>query len=238
MEGSEKVTGNKIFSILEQLKNNHTTIDMHVMGTSFDALSIILDVSNSVFPCFSIDFPGKSRSSVPVIEGRKCHFEFYSEEKIQYKFKAVITAITDKHIKFDFPEFIEKTQRRKAFRVAAPEGTKLNCRINKKVFEFDVLNIGEGGLLVRIKSNRHDPMLFFNGTVLKKLTIASIQDGIAINTDIDLAEIVRVEGKKELGSYYYGIKNTEVGAKSQNEIKRFIYYCQRQLLKKRGGFEA
>ncbi len=237
MEGSEKITGNKIFGILDQLKNNHTTIDMHVMGTSFDALSIILDVSKGVFPYFCIDFPGKSRSSVPVVEGGKCYFEFYSEEKIQCKFKAAITAITDKYIKFDFPEFIEKTQRRKAFRVAAPDGTKLKSSRNKEI-DFDVLNIGEGGLLAGIKSSRHNDSIFFNGSVLKGLTIISFQDGIAINTDVESAEIVRVEDKKELGSFYYGIKFTEVNIKSQNEIKRFIYYCQRQLLKKRGGFEV
>ena len=238
MEGSEKITGNKIFSILEQLKNNHTTVDMHVIGTSFNALSIILDVKKGVFPYFCIDYPTRSRSVVPVVEGKKCYFEFYSEEKIQCKFRAVITSITGSYIKFDFPEFIEKTQRRKAFRVAAPGGTKLKCSIKKNMFEFDVLNIGEGGLLAGIRSIRHDESLLFNGSILKGAVLSSFQDGIAINTGIKSAEIVRVEEKRELGSYYYGIKFTEMDIKSQNEIKKFIYYCQRQLLKKRGGFES
>lgn len=52
MGDSEKIRGKRIFSILEQVKKNHTILNIHEAGTDFDGISIILGISDDPTPRF------------------------------------------------------------------------------------------------------------------------------------------------------------------------------------------
>ena len=237
MDDSEKISGKKIFNILEQLKRNHTIINIHVMGTDFEGLSVILGLSDGEKPTFFIDYPGTSDSFIPISEGNKCYFEFNGEDKIQYSFRTTIDRILGKRIKFFFPEVIERTQRRRAFRISVPSGTKLLYSARGNRFEFDILDISEGGLLAGLKFLHHKKELFFKGVKLYNLSISLTQEDISVMIKVKSVEIIRLENIKERGRFNYGLRFIEIDMENKDVLKRFIYYCQRKVLKKRGGLD-
>jgi hypothetical protein len=106
MEDTEKISGKKIFAILEKLKKDHTILNIHVMGTSYDGLTILLGLSETGNPGFFIDYPGSADSVAPLSVGKKCYFQFSDGERIQYRFKTIIKSIHGRRIKFNFPEYI------------------------------------------------------------------------------------------------------------------------------------
>ena len=236
MDNSEKISGEKIFGILEQVKNNHTILDIHVTGTGFNSLTIILDVSDGENPRFFIDYPGRIDSDTPFSAGKKCYFEFSNEDKIKYRFKATVDGILGKKIKFKFPEFIERSQRRKAFRIPAPSGSKLIYSNNNDRFELDILNVSEDGLLVSQKNKSSGGNIFFEGNILKNMSLSAGQKDNSIRINIGSAEIVRLETANESARINYGLRFTDIDKRERDELRRFIYYCQRKDLQKRGEF--
>lgn len=237
MGDSEKIRGKAIFGILEQVKENHTILNIHVLGTDFDGISIILSISDDKNPRFFIDYPAGGISANLFSAGNTCYFEFSDDERIKYSFKTTIEGVFGKRIKFDFPEFIERSQRRKAFRISMPSGTKLTYRNNDNYFEFDAIDISEGGVLASLEAVNHDSNIFFKGNKLYRLSLFSKSEYGSVRIDIKSAVIVRVNKLNERGRITYGFRFTDIETNAQNELKSFIYYCQRRLLKKRGGIE-
>ena len=238
MDDSEKIRDEKIFSILEQLKNDRTILNIHVMGTDFDGLSIILGISDGESPRFFIDNPSRANHAAPLSVGRKCYFEFNDGDRIKYSFKTTIESIFGKRIKFNFPEFIERSQRRKAFRIPVPKGSRLLCSTNNNQFKFDIINVSEGGLLVSIEAISHNSDILFKGKKFKGLLLSAEQADKSVKINLHSAEIVRVEKMDENGRINYGLKFIDIEKRDQDELRRFIYYCQRRILKKRGGLNS
>ncbi len=233
MDDSEKISGKKIFDILDQLKNDHTILNIHVMGTDFDGLSIILGVSDGENPRFFIDYPGGANSFTLFEKGKKCYFEFSDQGKIKYSFKTTIHNVFGKRIKFNFPEFIERTQRRKVFRVSVPSNTRLVCSNNDIQFKFDIINISEGGLLACLDGKNHRKDILFKGNKLRNLILSIEIDYKPVKINVKTAEIMRLVKIDENRTFNYGLKFTEMDKMEQDELKRFIYYCQRKELQKR-----
>lgn len=237
MDDSEKISGKKIFDILEHLKKSHAILNIHVMGTDFEGLTIILGVSDGEQPRFFIDYPGGGNSPVPLSVGKKCYFEFSDEDKIKHSFKTTVHSIFGKRIKFNFPEFIERSQRRKAFRIPVPSGCRLVYSNSNDQYEFDVMNVSAGGLLVSLKTTYYNSGILFKGNKLKGLVLSSKQQDISVKINIQAAEIVRLEKIDGSERTNYGLKFIEIDKKEEDKLKRFIYYCQRRILKKRGGLD-
>ena len=238
MKDSEKIRGNKIFNILEQLKKNHTIFNIYVTGTDFDGLSIILGVSGGENPRFLIDYPGRNDFDSPLSPGKKCYFEFSGENNIKYSFKATVESIFGKRIKFRFPEFIERSQRRNAFRILASSGSKLLFLNNDDQIEFDIIDVSEGGLLVSLRHKSPRNNTLFKGNTLEKLLLSAEKGDNLLQINIGSAEIVRIDKIDERGRIRYGLKFIGIDKREQDELRRYIYHCQRKRLQKRGGLDV
>ncbi|MBN1903851.1 MAG: PilZ domain-containing protein [Deltaproteobacteria bacterium] len=237
MEDTERISGKKIFAILEKLKQDHTILNIHVMGTNFDGLTIVLGLSDTENRGFFIDYPGSAGSVAPVAEGKKCYFQFSDGEKIQYSFKTTITRIIGRRIKFRFPEFIERAQRRNSFRVPVPSGVRLSCKCADNQMTFPVINVSEGGILIDADLNRYNKDILFKGKKYSAISLLFDEEETPVNIKIGSAEIVRMAKHVETGKMDFGLKILEIKKDDQNELKKFIYYCQRRVLKERGGFD-
>jgi c-di-GMP-binding flagellar brake protein YcgR len=237
MESSEKISGSKIYTILEQLKNDHTILNMHVMGTNFDGLTIILGLSESENPGFFIDYPGSAGVVAPIAEGKKCYFQFSDGERIKYSFKTTIKSILGRRIKFPFPEVIERTQRRNSFRAPVPQGVKLLYKFADTQLDFEIINISEGGILIQIDIKQYNKQFMVKGKRLSGLVLVYENEEMQINMKIGSVVIVRLLKDIDTDKIELGCKIFEIAKGDQNELMRFIYFCQRKVLKDRGGFD-
>ena len=67
--------------------------------------------------------------------------------------------------------------------------------------------------------------------------MSSKQQDISVKIYIHSIEIVRLEKIDDSDRSNYGLKFIEIDKKEEDKLKRFIYYCQRRILKKRGGLD-
>lgn len=238
MENSEKISGKRMFAILEKLKQDHTIVYIHVMGTDFDGLTVILGLSESENPGFFIDYPGSADVVAPIAKGKKCYFQFNDGERIGYSFKTTIKSIHGRRIKFPFPEYIERAQRRDCFRVPVPSGVKLSCKCADNQMTFSVINISEEGILIEVDLNQYNKDILFKGEKISVITLFYDEEETSVNIKIGSADIVRIEKYVETEKVDLGLKILEIKKDAQNELRRFIYFCQRRILQERGGFDT
>jgi c-di-GMP-binding flagellar brake protein YcgR len=237
MENTEKIDGRNIYTLLEQLKKDHTILNMHVMGTTFDGLTIILGLSDTGNQGFFIDYPGNADSVAPIAEGKKCYFQFSDGAKIQYSFKTTINQIIGRRIKFPFPEYIERAQRRNTFRVPVPPGTKLLYKYADNQLNFDVKNVSESGFLIEADFKQYNKDILYKRKRFNGLVLVYENDEMPVSIKIDSSQIVRQAKYAEEGKLDFGIKIVEIKKDEQNELRKFTYYCQRRVLKERGGYD-
>jgi c-di-GMP-binding flagellar brake protein YcgR len=102
---------------------------------------------------------------------------------------------------------------------------------------FTVINISEGGIQIEADLNRYNKDILFKGNKFSFISLLYDREETPVNIKIGSAEIVRVTKYVETAKLDFGLKILEIKKDDQNEFKKFIYYCQRRVLKERGGFD-
>lgn len=233
MEAPESITGESMLKLIDRLKKEKTIIKLHILGTSNEGLSIVLGIETvNETPCLIIDFPTGTEDNIFQAQGKKAIIKFIDRERVHYNFRSVITGVSRQNVYILLPKVIYRLQRRKYFRTPPPIATKVIINEEGKRYEFDMLNISEGGALISHPSDAHDDSKFFKGA-LKTLVIVYNQDNNKQTIKVNKAEIIRIEKIWETRRYQYGIQFIDYGTQEENDIRNFIYSCQRRLLKSR-----
>ena len=234
MENFEKIQGQQLQAILDQINRYHIILKIVVPASGYEGLTMFLNIEkDSMMPSFTVERPPGIDSRTPVTPGNKCHFEFNGPDKIRYNFTTSVIKVEKDDISLNLPEFIRRIQRRKHFRVKAPSGTKLICKIMDKRMEFDVLNISEGGIYIGHQSRYYDDRILFEGGELSEISIIADDEEIRTKFQIKSAEIVRFENHKNIRKHVYGLRIIEIVKNEADKIRKFIYDCQRRVLKRR-----
>ncbi len=237
MQKPEKIEGDNLVNIFKTLKEDKTLIKMRLPGKNYECLTII----TNVFPhknksAFMIDSPKDFRSVFSDLKVVKMHFEFTGKDNLSYTFKTSGGEIFHDEVKITFPDFINRKQRRKDFRLEVPPGTKLHVKINAKLFKMTVLDVSLGGTLIALvgsmpeSENKH---FFKVGEVFEDIELLFPMDGKFFKSKINKASIVRVvkdslKPKKCCGLQFVSIDNNE-----EKALTKFIYKYQQQFLRKR-----
>lgn len=239
MERVDKITGNRIYGLLEQARKKRIMLKMNILGTGHEGLTMVIgfNIKNNDERFFIIDYPSSTEKVFPVAKGEKCYFEYTGQDKIPYSFRALIAQVDNDSLTIELPDAIERIQRRKYFRINTPAGTKMILNHHGKGFEFDVINVSEGGALVGHKTRFHNKNIFYEGGLLSKLQLISREEGLATRIYIDSAEIVRIAKNSDRGRYDYAIEFNNILNQNETKIREFIYNCQRKAIKRMGYME-
>jgi c-di-GMP-binding flagellar brake protein YcgR len=230
MEEPESIIEDQIPILLERLKSERTILKLYMPGINNDWLSIVLGIkANNESPCFVIDFPGGGGYELRNSQGKKVIIEFTDRNRVHYRLRSVIKNVEDQNIYVLMPEAVYRMQRRGFFRVPSPIDTRVIIRDEDGSLDLDVVNIGEGGVLVSNPTASHRGVRFFRGA-FKSLSIIykNIEDEEKI--EINRAEIRRVVKRPETGCYEYAFMFRDRGKDIEKEIRKFIYSCQRKML--------
>ncbi len=232
MDNLDTITGEKILIMMERLQRDGTILKMEILKMEYKGFTIITDIQKR-HSSFLIDYPGGPKEVIIGSTGRRVSIEFSGEDGMQYSFRSTIVGFEDENIVMSFPEAIERIQRRKFFRVAVPPGTLIILNTYNKRYDFNVLNLSEGGALINQKARFHDKGLLFVGGQLKNLYIVNYEDNRNTRIGVKEAEIIRVEKNSETNRYLYALQFINLGNKEKEDIRAFIYRCQRNALKRR-----
>jgi len=234
MDSQEKIYGKKVRKILEETKRDRIVLRLNLLGTGYEGLSIITGFENvNGESCLLIDYPSGFQDVASQIDEGRLFVEFNGPDRIQYTFRSYIHETLRDDLKIGFPESLERTQRRKHFRVTPPLGNKIRFSANGKRFEVSLINLSEGGALVSLAQQLHNHKELFVDGILRDLSLVDHEDPKKPHVSIQKAVIRRIEKKRDMNRSQYAIQFLHMKRIEASGLKAFIYECQRELLKKR-----
>lgn len=233
----ESIQGKTRFAVLEQLKKNKTLIQLRLLGGEYERLTVITDIriiKNTSF--FIIDYPEGFKEAVTYLDAWKFQFEFKGEDKLPYTFKTSGGQILEDGVWLEFPEIIERKQKRKHFRIDVPPGTKIHLKVGSIKREIDVINVSLGGILavlVRLKKEDKKKAILKAGKTLKHIQLEFPSTEEERRVYIKKARVIRTEKNPQTNRYQYAIQFTGIEKDEENALTQHIYHLQREFLKKR-----
>ena len=232
MQDVDKIIGKKVLAEIEKLQKNQNVLKMSYPDGDYHGMTIIIGIHKDN-ASFFIDYPAESEELVKNAKDGRVSFEFSSEDGMQYSFRTSVRKVEKERIRIRFPEAIERIQRRRHYRVSAPLGTRMLLNATDKKFELHVINLSEGGALLNQKARFHDDDMFQEGKYLEGLCLVHEEGDQKTRIGIRQACIIRAEKKQETDRYHYAVEFVDVGRLEADHIRQFIYWCQREVLKRR-----
>jgi c-di-GMP-binding flagellar brake protein YcgR len=237
MTESEKIRGDGITRIFEELLHRRTHLKLNLLDADFQHPTIVTALtSQKTGPSFVIDTPEGFREAAANIDPWHIHFEFTGKDNIKYSFETIGGKITDGQIKINLPEIVERKQRRKLFRINAPAGTILCFTINTTQYELEVIDISLGGslaALVQAGSHVYPKPPFAEIGEIKDVELVFPERICQKPIKIKTAEIKRKKKNQQAPRYEMALEFTEISNRDAGLLTDLIYRIQRQYLRKR-----
>jgi c-di-GMP-binding flagellar brake protein YcgR len=241
MAESEKIGGDGVTRIFEELLQRKTHLKLILIDTDFHHLTIVTALrTQKPDPSFNIDTPEGFREATADIDTWHIRFEFTGKDNIKYIFKTVGGEITDGQIKIKLPELVERRQRRRLFRINAPAGTLICFTITATRYEFEVIDISLGGslaVLVQADSDVFQEPPLHDMDELKDVELVFPVGIYRKPIRIKTAEIKRTKKNPEASRYEIAFEFTELSNPHKKLLTDLIYRLQRQHLRKRLPFD-
>ena len=234
-----KIQDLKLDELFNELIVSKHIISMYVVGTDFERLTCVVETSEESNGKFLlIDKPSEFEKAVGKSEPWKIRFSFIGPDRLEYLFHTYDGLIQDTTLKIPYPEFVERLQRRRDFRVSTLWGTKLVFVYNSIKGVIIIINLSLGGAFgVLMKHNQKEMKgpLFVKDQLLNKIGIIfpADRDNDEQVVIINKAEIKRVEYDIKRKLYKYAFEFTEMERCEQQKLTQAIYNIQRQYLKNR-----
>jgi c-di-GMP-binding flagellar brake protein YcgR len=237
MAGSEKIDGDGVKRVFEELLQRKTHLELNLQDTDYQHLTIVTALTTQKSdPSFYVDTPEGFREAPADIDSWHIRFEFTGKDNIKYIFNTIGGEIANNRIKIKLPETVERRQRRRLFRINAPAGTLLCFTINATRYEFEVIDISlKGSLAVLVQTDSHAyPAPPFPGTgELKEVELVFPVEIYRKPIKIETAEIKRTKKNPEVPSYEMALEFAEISNHHEKLLTDLIYRLQRRYLRKR-----
>jgi c-di-GMP-binding flagellar brake protein YcgR len=168
----------------------------------------------------------------------KLKFNFNGPDHLEYIFSTVGGHIGRREITVPLPDYVERIQRRKNFRMETPLGTKMFLKSGKIHAVFSLINISLGGAYGTLTKHnvKHN-----SGTILEvKESVENL--GIYVPENkcwaeliiiIKRAEVRRIDYDKNRKIYKYAFEFMEMATNEKKKLVQSIYHFQRQFLQRR-----
>ena len=131
MANIEKIAGDDILRILNELQQDKTLLKMQLPTGDFERLTFIIDIrKRKRIQYILIDNPEGFLEATEGLADWRLRFEFTGRDGIMYVFESDGGEYSQGMIWIKLPEMIDRYQRRKLFRLEAPPGTRLYFRLN------------------------------------------------------------------------------------------------------------
>ena len=232
MEDIEKIYGEYRFALLQDLLTGRTPVNFKIEGTEFEKLTFVTGFKHvKMTPYLLVDrFKGLSGA---LSVKRDVLVNFTGSDKIQYFFRTCIHEIAERDIWLEFPEFIERIQRRKHFRAAMPLGTRVLLPKNEKTYEGHAVNLSMVGVLFK-EAERAEGRAEWNvGEEMDHVQVFWSKDFVSTSISVKKSRVKRVIKDPITGRCWYALHFLELDSQEEEKLRGFIYRCQREALQRR-----
>ena len=238
MEESDEIRGRSRIDILEQLIEDKTLVQMHLLEGDHKWLTLVTGIqTRESTPFILVDCPEGFKEASADLEEWRIRFEFSGRDMLQYDFGTAGGEIFRDEIRLRLPKVIKRKQRRGHYRLEVPRGTKLYLQVNSVKREIMVVNASLGGILgpiVDLEKAVEDEPVFRSGETLKHIQLEFPSEEEDLRVYIKKAEVKRwEEGPGGVDRYHYAIQFIDMDKTEEMKLVELIYRFQREFLRKR-----
>lgn len=229
--------GNDRFLIFEKLIKEKKHISMHLLDYDYQYVTFVVnikEIDGSHF--FLVDCPENFYWFGRSLENCKMLFEFKGTDGLFYTFNTNSIVTLNDEIWIRVPDYIERQQRRKSFRVDPPSGTKVICQIGSDCYEMDVIDISTGGMFFvsgSLSRNENAAQIFHIGDILTDIKLIFPWEGEWQEIAVETIEIKRIDKNSILKRCYYAVEFIGIDKGQKIILTRFVYKFQRDFLRNR-----
>ncbi len=237
MSDLDRIQGKKSFDIFNKLIKERSLVKMEILSAEYEQLTIITGIKTQGNHSFLlIDSPKNFKDSVEDLDSVGINFEFTEKGGVRFRFKCTGGKIQDKDIWVAFPDYLERIQRRKDFRLWFSDGTLIDFEMDSVRYKMALKNISMGGAYVEIsmvKNEDKEIPAFKPGDILTDIQLTFPLDKEALSVHIDKASIIRANELEKQKGFSLGLQFIEIGKNEMNILKKIIYDIQRNFLQRR-----
>ena len=237
MSETEKIEGRSVVSLLEALKHDGAPLKVFLTDKDFGHPNRIVDIrtkNNKSY--FLIDYAPDFEDAVLSEDGGHIDFEFTDKDNIKYGFRTSGMKIFKGKIWLRLPQWIERKQRRKQFRISVPAGSKIFFHLNNQRCELKLIDISLGGslgILAGVPNHRSQDQNPLHVKHLKKVELFFPREDKNVRVIIDYCEVKRVGRNPATNQYEYGLEFIEIDNSNTKKLTDLVFRFQREFLRKR-----
>ncbi len=239
MTGAEKIQGKKLIRLMEQVQREKIMLSMRLVGQNYERLTMVTRIpkdENASF--FAIDPPRDFRNTVSKLGTWEIHFNFNGPDNLEYIFTTSGGKFYDNEIQINFPDYIERLQRRRYFRLSVPAGTKLFFESDQVQREINLINISMRGALGLLKTfNEKDQKkpIFKKDDYLKniKIIFPSDTENNMREVNVNKTIIRRAEHDSQKKKDLYAFEFVSIDRDQERRLIQIIFNLQRLFLQKK-----
>ena len=239
MTEAEKIQGKKMIRLMEQVQREKTLLSMRLVGQNYERLTMIIRIpkdKNSSF--FVIDPPRDFINTVSKLSTCDIRFNFNGPDNLEYIFTTLGCKFEHNEAQLNFPDYIERLQRRRHFRISVPIDTKLFLESDQTQQEINLTNIsmsGTLGFLKTFKVKDQEKPIFNKEEYLKNIKIIFPFDtkGNKQEVKVNKAIIRRAEHDPQKNLDLYAFEFVSIDRDQEKMLIKIIYDLQRLFLQKK-----
>ena len=236
----EKIRGGAIEKLLTELQQLKSPLKIRRKHDDKEYLTYITDIRKRKRTLhFLVNSQEDFRNAGDAAKPARLGFEFIDEENIKYVFETYAEEFSRGTVWFAFPEFIQRYQRRRLFRLEAPHGTRLYFNVNNVRYKLLVINVSLGGtlgVLVSLTKQMEHEL-----TSCESQTLANVElffppknqkeKGSVVR--IKRCRIIRQEPNPMTQKLECALEFKEIEENEQKKLSRLFYSWQREYLRRR-----
>ena len=233
----DQITDNAIKKVFESLIKSKILIRLRLSGTNYEQLTVLTGFRkklNRTF--FLLGYPDGFKEAAGNKDAWEIDFEFTGPDRIPYSFSTTGGEIYQNQLCLPFPDLVYRNQRRKFFRLEAPEGTMVEFVYRQSECREHVVDISVGGALIamvcHVEGSRHD-LPFQVGDVLEDVELVFPSESGETRVKIEKAIVVRFDQRGPNTAACCGLEFIEIEQNQVNTLTEFIYKFQRDCLRNR-----
>ncbi len=239
MADGSKISGQKLVELFETLVASKTIMSMQLMGGRYERITYIIGIDTAEKePRLVVDNPEGFNEAAAGARPWRLRFNFNGPDKLEYIFQVEGGAARGKDLILPLPDFVERIQRRKNFRIDAPLGSQMSFTLAAEACIISLINISLGGaygVLTQPKPKKIPRTLLKKDQRIYRLELCfpGDEEMEAQTIRIKKAEVRRIEHDRERHIYKFAFEFMDMARQEKEKLTRAIYHAQRQFLQKR-----
>ncbi len=241
----DKIREPSLLPLFSELQADQTLLKWHLANRDETCLTPITEIRKRRRALhFIIKAPDNSLDLESEIGHSSLLFEFTDKENIKYDFESEDWELCDGSIWVKFPEFVNRFQRRRRYRMDAPHGTRLYFNVNDIRCKLLVVNVSLGGtlgVLVSFTKQMEAELKPYNSKTLKDVELVFPSENrkhAGSIVKIKRCQIRRQERNPITRKFECAIEFKEMNESQHKNLTDLFYKWQREYLRRRRFMRA